>query len=413
MRFNMKKTIIRQYAKLIAVKGINIQKGQEVMINASVENPEFVKILVEECYRAGAGKVIVEWSFQPLAKLHYRYRSLKTLSKLEDWEVARLKHRADVLPAMIYIESDDPDGLAGINQVKMAKAQQATYPIIKPFRDKMENRYQWCIAAIPGEKWAKKMFPGEKKNKAIEKLWEAILYTSRALDGDPVEAWIQHNADLKNRCNYLNSLGIKELHLSSENGTDFTVGMMPNADFLGGSEEALGSGIEFNPNIPSEECFTTPKRGLAEGTVVATRPLSYRGELIENFSIRFHEGKAVEVHAEKNEELLKQMISMDEGAAYLGEVALVPYDSPIRNSELTFYNTLFDENACCHLALGMGFANCVRDYGNYTLDECREMGVNDSMIHVDFMIGSEDLNIDAICENGNTVPVFRNGNWAF
>ena len=409
----MKKTIIRQYAKLIAVKGINIQKGQEVMIHASVENPEFVQMLVEECYRAGAGKVIVEWSFQPLAKLHYRYRSLKTLSKLENWEVARLEHRANVLPAMIYIESDDPDGLAGINQVKMAKAQQATYPIIKPFRDRMENRYQWCIAAIPGEKWAKKMFPGEKKNRAIEKLWEAILYTSRAIDGDPIQAWVDHNADLRSRCNYLNSLGIKELHLSSANGTDFTVGMMPNADFIGGSEEALGSGIEFNPNIPSEECFTTPKRGLAEGTVVATRPLSYRGELIENFSIKFHEGKAVEVHAEKNEELLKQMISMDEGAAYLGEVALVPYDSPIRNSGLTFYNTLFDENACCHLALGMGFANCVRDYGNYTLDECRDMGVNDSMIHVDFMIGSEDLSIDAICENGNTVPVFRNGNWAF
>ncbi|MBO5970372.1 MAG: aminopeptidase [Clostridia bacterium] len=409
----MKKTIIRQYAKLIAVKGVNIQKGQEVMIHASVENPEFVKMLVEECYRAGAGKVIVEWSFQPLAKLHYRYRSLKTLSKLEDWEVSRLEHRATTLPAMIYIESDDPDGLAGINQVKMAKAQQATYPIIKPFRDRMENRYQWCIAAIPGEKWAKKMFPGEKKNRAIEKLWEAILYTSRADGADPILEWVKHNANLKSKCNYLNSLGIKELHLTSANGTDFTVGMMPNANFLGGSEDALGSGIEFNPNIPSEECFTTPMRGLAEGTVVATRPLSYRGELIENFSIRFHEGKAVEVHAEKNEDLLKQMISMDEGAAYLGEVALVPYDSPIRNSELTFYNTLFDENACCHLALGMGFANCIKDYGNYTLDECREMGVNDSMIHVDFMIGSEDLSIDAICENGNTVPVFRNGNWAF
>ena len=409
----MKKTIIRQYAKLIAVKGVNIQKGQEVMIHASVENPEFVKMLVEECYRAGAGKVIVEWSFQPLAKVHYRYRSLKTLSKLEDWEVSRLEHRATTLPAMIYIESDDPDGLAGINQVKMAKAQQATYPIIKPFRDRMENRYQWCIAAIPGEKWAKKMFPGEKKNRAIEKLWEAILYTSRADGADPILEWVKHNANLKSKCNYLNSLGIKELHLTSANGTDFTVGMMPNANFLGGSEDALGSGIEFNPNIPSEECFTTPMRGLAEGTVVATRPLSYRGELIENFSIRFHEGKAVEVHAEKNEDLLKQMISMDEGAAYLGEVALVPYDSPIRNSELTFYNTLFDENACCHLALGMGFANCIKDYGNYTLDECREMGVNDSMIHVDFMIGSEDLSIDAICENGNTVPVFRNGNWAF
>ncbi len=409
----MKKTVIRQYAKLIAVKGANIQKGQEVMIYASVENPEFVRMLVEECYRAGAGKVIVEWSYQPLTKINYRYRSLKTLSKIEEWEVARLEHRATTLPVMIYVESEDPDGLAGINQVKMAKAQQALYPITKPYRDRMENKYQWCIAAIPGEKWAKKMFPNEKKNRAIEKLWEAILYTSRADGADPVLAWIKHNADLKSRCKYLNDIGIKELHYTSSNGTDFTVGMMPNAIFLGGSEEALGSGIEFNPNIPSEECFTTPMRGQAEGIVYATRPLSYRGQLIENFSIRFEGGKAVEVHAEKNEELLKQMVSMDEGAGYLGEVALVPYDSPIRNSELTFYNTLFDENACCHLALGMGFANCVRDYGNYTLEECREMGVNDSMIHVDFMIGSEDLSIDAICEDGKTVPVFRNGNWAF
>lgn len=409
----MKKSIIRQYAKLIAVKGANVQKGQEVMISASVENPEFVRMLVEECYRAGAAKVIVEWSYQPLTKINYRYRSLKTLSKVEEWEVARLEHRANVLPAMIYLESEDPDGLAGVNQEKMAKSQQAIYPIVKPYRDRMENRYQWCIAAIPGEKWAKKMFPGEKKNKAIEKLWEAILYTSRADGDDPLLAWVKHNSDLKSRCKYLNSLGIKELKYSSSNGTDFTVGMMPVSEFLGGSEEALGSGIEFNPNIPSEECFTTPMRGKAEGTVVATRPLSYRGELIENFSIRFEEGKAVEVHAEKNEELLRQMIAMDEGAAYLGEVALVPYDSPIRNSGLTFFNTLFDENACCHLALGMGFANCVRDYGNYTLEECREMGVNDSMIHVDFMIGSEDLSIDAVCNDGQTIPVFRNGNWAF
>ncbi|MGM9642661.1 MAG: aminopeptidase, partial [Eubacteriales bacterium] len=297
----MKKTVIRQYAKLIAVKGANVQKGQEVMINASVENPEFVKMLVEECYRAGAAKVIVEWSYQPLTKINYRYRSLKTLSRIEDWEIARMEHRASKLPVMIYIESDDPDGLAGINREKLAKSQQAIYPIIKPYRDRMENRYQWCIAAIPGEAWAKKMFPGEKKNRAIEKLWEAILYTSRADGADPVLSWIKHNADLKSRCKYLNDLGIKELHYTSSNGTDFTVGMMPNALFLGGSEDALGSGIEFNPNIPSEECFTTPMRGLAEGVVYATRPLSYRGELIENFSIRFEGGKAVEVHAEKNE----------------------------------------------------------------------------------------------------------------
>lgn len=409
----MKITVLRRYARLIALKGANIQKGQEVIINASVEDPQFVKLLVEECYKAGASKVTVEWSYQPLTKINYRYRNLKTLSKVEDWELARLEHRTSVLPVMIYIDSDDPDGLAGIDQVKVAKAQQATYPIVKPYRDKMENRYQWCIAAIPGEKWAKKMFPGEKKNRAIEKLWEAILYTSRADGDDPVQAWCEHNADLKRRCEYLNSLAIKELHYVSSNGTDLRVGMMPNAVFLGGSDETLGSEIGFNPNIPSEECFTTPMRGSAEGIVYATRPLSFRGELIENFSIRFEGGKAVEVHAENNEELLRQMISMDEGAAYLGEAALVPYDSPIRNSELTFYNTLFDENACCHLALGMGFANCVKDYGSYTLEECRKMGVNDSMIHVDFMIGSEDLSIDAICEDGRTVQVFKQGNWAF
>jgi aminopeptidase len=380
---------------------------------AELDQPEFVEMVVKECYRAGADKVIVEWTHQPLEKIHVNNRSIKTLSTVEEWERAKWQHQVDKLPAKLYLVSEDPDGLAGINQEKMAKSQQAIYPIVKPYRDKMENRYQWCIAAIPGEKWAKKMFPNEKKNRAIEKLWEAILYTSRADGDDPVLAWYKHNEDLRNRCNYLNSLKIKELHLTSENGTDFKVGMMPNALFLGGSEKALGSGIEFNPNIPSEECFTTPLRGAAEGIVYATRPLSYRGELIENFSVRFENGKAVEVHAEKNEDLLKQMISMDEGAAYLGEVALVPYDSPIRNSELTFFNTLFDENACCHLALGMGFANCIKDYGNYTLEECREMGVNDSMIHVDFMIGSEDLSIDAICEDGKTVSIFRNGNWAF
>lgn len=408
----MKKTVMKKYARLIAVKGASIKRGQEVMVNASIDQPEFVRMLVEECYRAGARKVIVEWSYQPLTKTHYRYRSLRTLSQLEKWEVERLEHRATELPVMIYLDSDDPDGLAGINQEKVSRSQQALYKIIKPYRDRMENKYQWCIAAVPGEKWAKKMFPDDTKNRAMEKLWDAILYTSRADGDDPVAAWDEHNADLAQRCKYLNDLGIKELHYKSANGTDFTVGLIPDADFMGGGETSLG-GIYYNPNIPSEEVFTSPMRGLAEGIVYATRPLSYRSELIENFSVRFEGGKAVEVHAEKNEELLRQMIGMDEGAAYLGEVALVPYDSPIRNSGLTFYNTLFDENACCHLALGMGFVNCIRDYDKYTLDECREKGVNDSMNHVDFMIGSADLSIDAITANGKTVPVFRDGNWAF
>ena len=408
----MKKTVMKKYAQLIAVTGANVQKGQEVMINSSVETAEFARMVAEECYRAGAKKVIVEWSYQPLEKTNYRYRSIKTLSTIEKWEIERLEHRATVLPAMIYLESEDPDGLAGVNQQKVAKARQARYPIIKPFRDRMENRYQWVIAAVPGEKWAKKMFPKLSRHQAADKLWEAILYTSRADGEDPINDWKKHNANLAEKCRYLNSLGIDELIYHSSNGTDFRVGLIPDVDFLGGGETSL-QGVYYNPNMPTEEVFTSPMRGKAEGTVVATRPLSYQGQLIENFSVRFENGKAVEVHAEKNEWLLRQMISMDEGAAYLGECSLVPYDSPIQNSGLTFYNTLFDENACCHLALGMGFVNCVRDFDKYTLEECREKGINDSMIHVDFMIGSADLDIDAKTRDGRTVAIFRNGNWAF
>lgn len=408
----MKKTVMKKYAQLIAVTGANVQKGQEVMINSSVETAEFARMVAEECYRAGAKKVIVEWSYQPLDKTNYRYRSVKTLSTIEKWEIERLEHRATVLPAMIYLESEDPDGLAGVNQQKVAKARQARYPIIKPFRDRMENKYQWVIAAVPGEEWAKKMFPKLSRHQAVEKLWEAILYTARADGEDPISDWKKHNANLAEKCRYLNSLGIDELIYHSSNGTDFRVGLIPDVDFLGGGETSL-QGVYYNPNMPTEEVFTSPMRGKAEGTVVATRPLSYQGQLIENFSVRFENGKAVEVHAEKNEELLRQMISMDEGAAYLGECSLVPYDSPIQNSGLTFYNTLFDENACCHLALGMGFVNCVRDFDKYTLEECREKGINDSMIHVDFMIGSADLDIDAKTRDGRTVAIFRNGNWAF
>ncbi len=408
----MKKTVMQKYAKLIARKGVNVKKGQEVIVSASLDQPEFVKMVVEECYRAGASKVTVEWSFQPITKLHYRYRSLKTLSTFEKWEIEKLEHKCETLPATIYIESDDPDGLKGIDQTKVSKASQAKYPIIKPYHDKMDNKYQWCIAAVPGEAWAKKVFPGERTSKAVEKLWNAILYTSRADGDDPVKAWEEHNADLKTRFEYLNSLGIESLHYTASNGTDFTVGLIPDALFMGGSELTL-DGREFNPNIPSEEVFTSPMKGNAEGIVYATRPLSYRGELIENFSVRFEGGKAVEVHAEKGEDLLKQMISMDENAAYLGECALVPFDSPIRNSEITFYNTLFDENACCHLAFGRGFENCIKDFDKYTLEECRQKGINDSLIHVDFMIGSEDLNITAHTRDGKDVAIFKDGNWAF
>ena len=407
----MKKTILRKYAQLIAKAGVNVQKGQEVFIYAELDQPGFVQMVVEECYKLKAKKVVVDWNYQPLQKLHVRYRSLSTLSTLSSYDEARWQHYVDALPCRIYLISEDPDGLKGINQEKLMKSQQKLYPIIKPYRDKMENKYQWCIAAVPGAAWAKKLFPELRTSQAIEKLWEAILATSR-VDDDPIAAWESHNKDLHDRCAYLNSLGIEELRYHSANGTDFSVGMIPEGEFKGGGDTSL-QGIFFNPNIPTEECFISPMKGKAEGVVHSTKPLSYQGQLIENFSIRFHEGKAVEVHAEKGEELLKTMISMDEGAAYLGECALVPQASPIAQSGILFYNTLFDENAACHLALGMGFADTIRDFHNKTLDECRALGVNDSMIHEDFMIGCDSMNIDAVCADGRVVPIFRGGNWAF
>ena len=407
----MKKNVLRAYARLIAESGVNVQKGQEVFIAAGLDQPEFVAMVVEECYRRKAKKVVVDWNYQPLTRLHVRHQSLTTMSTLDNYEEARWQHYVDTIPCRIYLESDDPDGLRGVNQEKMAKAQQKKYPIIKGYRDQIENKYQWCIAAVPGVKWAKKLFPELRASQAVEKLWEAILHTSR-VDDDPVAAWDAHNKDLKARCDYLNGLGIRELQYRASNGTDLRVGMIPEAQFCGGGETSL-QGIFFNPNIPTEECFISPKRGVAEGIVYSSKPLSYQGQLIDRFWIRFREGKAAEWGAKENEALLTKLITMDEGSAYLGECALVPFNSPINETGILFYNTLFDENACCHLALGMGFADTIRDFEHKTLDECRALGVNDSMIHEDFMIGTADLSIDALCEDGRTVPLFRNGTWAF
>ncbi len=407
----MKKTVLREYARLIVRSGVNVQKGQDVLIYCGLDQPEFVKLVVEEAYKAKAREVTVFWQYQPLEKIRVRYESVKTMATVHEWQKARQEHYCETLPCKIHLISDDPDGLKGMNMEKVAKARKLSYPILKSYMDRCDGMQQWCIAAVPGAEWAKKVFPGMRTSQAIEKLWEAILFTSR-VNEDPVKAWEEHNANLKSRCDYLNSLGIEKLHYTADNGTDLTVGMIPEAIFCGGSEDSR-QGITFNPNIPTEECFISPMKGQAEGIVYSTKPLSYQGQLIDNFSVRFENGKAVEVHAEMGEELLKTLIGMDEGAAYLGECALVPQKSPIAESGLLFYNTLFDENAACHLALGRGFTDTIRDYHNKTLEECQEMGINHSMIHEDFMIGCDTMNIDAYCRDGKLVPIFRNGNWAF
>lgn len=407
----MKKTVLREYAKLIVRCGVNVQKGQTVLVYAGLDQPEFVQMVVDEAYKAKAKEVIVQWDYQPLEKLHYRYQTVKTLGEVPEWVKARQELYCEILPCRIHLISEDPDGLKGINMKKMAQARQLRYPILKPYADRRENKEQWCIAAVPGAAWAKKVFPGLRTSTAMEKLWEAILTTSRVTD-DPIAAWEAHNKDLHDRCAYLNSLNIRSLHYTAGNGTDLTVGLIPEGEWKGGGDTSL-QGIFFNPNIPTEECFISPKRGQAEGIVYSTKPLSYQGQLIDNFWVRFENGKAVEVGAETGEELLKTMVNMDEGAAYLGECALVPQHSPICESGILFYNTLFDENAACHLALGMGFADTIQDFQNKTLEECRQLGINDSMIHEDFMIGCDTMNIDGICEDGKVVPIFRNGNWAF
>ena len=407
----MKKTALREYAKLIVRVGVNVQKGQPVHITAGLEQPEFVQMLVEEAYKAKAKEVTVNWTYQPLTKIHYRYQTVKNLGTLKDWEVARQEHFCETLPARIVLLSDDPDGLKGINMTKMAKTQQMLYPIMKGYRDRRHNYEQWTAAAVPGKAWAKKIFPELRTSQAVEKLWEVILKCARA-EGDAIRNWEEHNAEMKSHCDHLDSLNLRQLRFTAANGTDLTVGLIPESHWRGGGDNSL-RGIYYNPNLPTEECFITPMKGQAEGIVYSTKPLSYQGQLIDNFWIRFENGRAVDSGAEKNAEVLKTMLSMDEGASMLGECALVPQRSPICESGVLFYNTLFDENAACHLAVGMGFAETVNDFENRTLEECWDMGVNDSMIHVDFMIGCDSMNIDGICADGSTVAIFRDGNWAF
>jgi len=409
----MKKTILRKYAKLIARTGANIQKGQPVLLYVSVEQHEFAAMVAEECYRAGASRVDMEWSSQPIAKLAYRHQSLKTLSKVPAWKEEKLKLMAEEYPCRIHIVSEDPDGMKGVNLEKVQKAQMAAYPIIKPYREAIESKHQWTIAAVPSPAWAKKVFPELKKNQAVEALWQAILnavHVTDDPDNDPIASWDEHNENFRKRCQWLNEQKFEYLTYKSENGTDFRADLIPEGRWCGGGEHTK-QGVFFNPNLPTEEIFTSPMRGKAEGKLVSTKPLSYQGQLIENFWIRFADGKAVEWDAEKGKEQLDRMLSMDEGAAMLGELALIPKDSPINRSGILFYETLFDENASCHVALGAGFNDCIEGYLDKTNEECRALGINESMIHVDFMIGTDDMIITG-WKDGKATPIFENGTWA-
>jgi len=408
----MKKSILKGYAHLIAASGVNIKKDQEVVIQASLDQPEFIRLLVEECYKCGARDVLVLWSDPTITISNYKHKKLADLSALNDWQTTRWQHWHDKLPCRIYIESDDPDALNKMNMDKYGKATKALVPQIRHYRDEMDGKYQWCIAAVPSVGWAKKVYPNLSKTQAVNALWEAILKTSRAYEGDPIKNWENHDITLKAKCEKLNNLNLRELHYRNSLGTDLKVGLISDVIWLGGGEVAVGSNIFFQPNIPSEECFTSPMKGKAEGIVYAAKPLSYRGQIIDGFWFKFHEGKVVEYDAKVGKDLLKQMLEVDEFASYLGECALIPYDSPINNTGLLFFNTLFDENASCHLALGTGFPTLMKGNENMTLEEITKKGINHSGSHVDFMIGTKDMNIVGIDDKGQEHQIFKDGNWA-
>jgi aminopeptidase len=408
----MKKTIMRKYAKLAVQKGVNLHKGQACVIQASVSEHDFAEMVAEEAYRAGAKWVRMEWTDQAVTRLHYRHQTVTELCKVADWTVEKMKFTAKELPCMIHIASADPDGLKGVDPGKMQKAMIAQSKVFKPIQDEMENKYQWTIVAVPSKAWAKKVFPGERTSTAVEKLWEEILRAVRITeDNDPAAEWDRHNQTLREKCEKLNAMDLDYLHYQAPNGTDFKCWLIPGGTWHGGCD-TLPNGKVYNPNMPSEEVFTSPLRGKCEGTVVSTLPLSYQGTVIDSFSMDFKDGRAVAVHAKEHQDLLEKMIAMDEGAAMLGELALVPHDSPISNSGVLFYNTLFDENAACHIAMGRGFNETVPGFADMSKDELKEKGINDSMIHVDFMIGCKDLNITGYTRDGREVAIFRDGGWA-
>ena len=407
----MKKSDLRNFAKLIVKQGVNVQKKQSVIVNASLEAADLVRLVVEECYKAKAREVRVDWTDDALTKLHYKYQKLETLCEVKPWVEERAKDMVTTLPARIIILSDDPDALKDVDKEKLMKSRQAVSSVLKKYREAIENKHQWTSVGYPGEKWALKVFPNEKKNKAKELLWDAIYKTTR-LDGDAIENWDKHNAFIKEKSAFLNNLNIKKLVYKSSNGTNFEVGLINKVIFQGGSAQTIG-GVVYNPNMPTEECFTSPDPNTASGVVYATKPLSLYGTVLKDFGFRFENGKVVEVlGGEKEKAVLNGLINMDEGASRLGEVALVPFDSPVNETGVLFFNTLYDENACCHLALGHGFEDCIDGFEKMTEDEKKNFGINDSMIHVDFMIGASDLEITALTNDGKEVPIFRKGTWA-
>ncbi len=398
---------------MIVRTGANVQPGQTVQLSIAVDQHNFASLLTEEAYKAGAKKVNLNWLSDVQNRLHYTYADEETLSVTLPWEEEKLRQMTEDLPVRIFIESEDPDALSGLDPEKISHVMQSRAAVAKPYRDSIDGKHQWCIAALPSHAWAKKCFPDLSDEEAISHLYDAVFKTVR-INGsdDAVNAWKIHTDRLTERASWLNAQKFVRLEYSSTNGTDFCVELIPEASWEGAGSINKQNGAYYIPNMPTEEIFTSPRAGRCEGTLVAVKPLSWNGQLIEDFSIRFEGGKAVSCTAEKGQELLEKMLHMDDGACMLGEVALVPKESPVNACGFLFYSTLFDENACCHFAVGQGFKEVLPDGENLSAEEAKTAGINDSIIHVDFMVGADDLCITGIRSDGTRVPVFTAGTWA-
>ena len=403
----------RDYARLLIREGLNIQLGQKLVVNCPVDCAFFARLCADEAYAAGCREVLMRWRDDYLARAKYLHAADDVFDQVNAWEVDMLNTVSAEGAAWLAISADDPENLKGVDPDRIRRSQIAGGKALEPFRQReMRNEFPWCVASIPTAAWAKAVFPELEEARAMERLWEEILKACRVDGGDAVANWRAHSDELQRHVAILNEYDFKSLHYKNSAGTDLTVELPEGHFWAGGAEKCVTSGVDFSANIPTEEVFTLPRRDGVNGTVAASKPLCHNGNIIEGIRFTLRDGKIVEAHADKGEDILRDAISVDEGAAYFGEVALVPWDSPISQSGILFYNTLFDENASCHFAFGEAYP-CIRDAGDKRPEELQAMGVNISITHVDFMIGTADLSITGLTHDGREVPVFVNGNFAF
>ena len=409
----MEQELLKKYARLVVRVGVNLQDDQILVINSPLECAEFARLIAAEAFEAGAHDVVVSWGDEELARIRYAGGRKEIFTEFPEWRVRFYQDYAEQGAAFVSIAARNPEIFKDIEQEKLTLSAQAAGAALLEYRARlMNNENTWCVVSVPTAGWAKKVFPELGEEEAKASLWQEIFRTVRIEpETDPAEAWKEHIATLQKAAEFLNKQNFKALHYKHNHGTDFTAELPEGHIWAGGAEKAA-TGVTFAANMPTEEVYSLPLREGVNGTVYASKPLIYNGNRIANFHLTFKEGRVVDFGAEVGEETLKELINMDEGSHYLGEVALVPYDSPISNSGILFYNTLFDENAACHLALGKAYPTCLE--GGEKMDSVTllQHGVNDSLVHEDFMIGTADLSIVGITREGEKVEIFRNGNFA-